>query len=113
MADMDALLSRAAEAVPLPDPDRFVEVVASRVRSGRAPALPVPPVRARRGRPAFGVAGAVVVGVVCALVGTLVGPVRSAVADFFGVDGVHITRASPLPLPSPTSLQSPTTSSVA
>jgi hypothetical protein len=35
----------------------------------------------------------------CAVVGTSIGPVRSAVADFLGVDGVHITRATPLPVP--------------
>jgi hypothetical protein len=51
----------------------------------------------------------------CALVGALVGPVRSAVADFLGVDGVHITRATPLPLPRApsTSAPSPAPSSTA
>jgi hypothetical protein len=113
MAEIDAVLSRAAEAVPVPDADRFAEAVASRVRSAGAAAAPGPPARAGARRQAFAVAAALVV--VCALVGTLVGPVRSAVADLLGVDGVHITRAGPLPLPTPTSTQptsgQPTTTS--
>src|SRR5581483_7126958 len=100
MADMEQVLSRAAEALPVPEPGRFADAVASRLRS---PAATVAAPRGRVGARSVALAVAAVLVVGCALVGTLVAPVRSAVADLLGVDGVHITRASPLPLPTATS----------
>jgi hypothetical protein len=109
----DAVLVRAAHAVPVPDPDSFASGVGDRLR-----ARPPHPV-ALPGRPggivwrrASTVAAALIV--VFAAVATLVAPVRSAVADLLGVDGVRITRAAPLPVttavPStrPTSTAAPT-----
>src|SRR5579862_1124614 len=104
MADVDSVLSRAAEALPVPEPGRFADAVASRVRAPAA-TVPAPPARAVARSMALAAAAVLLVG--CALVGTLVAPVRSAVADFLGVDGVHITRARALPLPTATSAPPP------
>jgi hypothetical protein len=101
MSDLEIRLESAARSIAVPDPVAFARRVGDGVRSS-----PRPVVRSYRG-PVLAVAALVVV---CGLVATVVAPVRSAVADFLGVDGVHITRAAPAPpTSSPPSSAPPTT----
>ena len=92
---VETLLASAATSVALPDAAAFSRQVGERLRS-RSVSVPV---RRRDRRPilAFGFGLALV----CAMTATLVPPVRSAVADLLGVDGVRITRAAPPPPTSP------------
>jgi hypothetical protein len=101
---IDVLLARAARSIPVPDPGMFAAAVADRIRA--APVQSDAPRRVGASRRTGWTAprrrtGALVAGLVAAsvLVVTAVAPVRSAVADFLGVDGIHITRAVPIPVP--------------
>jgi hypothetical protein len=114
----DPVLVRAAHGVPVPDPDSFASAVGDRLRA-QLPGpvgLPHRPERVVWRRVSTVAAGLLVV---CAAIATLVAPVRSAVADLLGVDGVRITRASHLPVttagPStpPASAATPTTTAPA
>jgi hypothetical protein len=95
---LDVLLAGCARAIATPDPVSFAAAVAGRLRSHQ-PVIPPPrPARWRRDR-RWMVAIAAGVVALCAVVALTVPPVRSAVADLLGVDGVHITRGAPLPVP--------------
>jgi hypothetical protein len=107
-ARVEALLTRVAEAVAVPEADRFASVVVA--RAGAARGLPAPPGRARGRRHRVLAVAAAIVGA-CALVATALAPARSALADFLGVDGVHITRASPPAVPTTAARPPPVPSS--
>jgi hypothetical protein len=92
---IDAALAKAAQVVPIPDPGSFAARVADRVRT--QPAQPAQAARPRLARtpghwPRLGPAAAALAAV-ATLVATVVPPVRTALADFLGVDGVHISRS--------------------
>jgi hypothetical protein len=94
---MDELLLRAARSVPVPDPDLFAAAVTGRIRDKQpATATVRAPVRPRR-------IGLLAAGLTLGLVVAVgVAPVRSAIADLLGIDGVHITRVTRLPSPATT-----------
>ena len=108
---VDDLLRQAAESVPVPDPELFAVGVAARLRaeqrrSGAARPMEKPKMR-RLSRPRR--TGALIAGLAlgCLVVVVGVAPVRSAVADLLGIDGVHIARVAHLPAPPATARESP------
>ena len=102
MADQDlgpttALLESTARAMTVPDAGAFAAAVAGRLRGAQtSPSVRRSP--ARRPRRMLASAAATVL-LASAAVAALAPPVRSAVGDLFGVNGVHITRAQPIPIP--------------
>src|SRR5260370_1138218 len=87
-----ATTRRTALAVPVPDPDLFAAAVSDRIRGTQPVTANVrAPARPRR-------IGVLVAGLTLGLaVAVGVAPVRSAIADLLGIDGVHITRVARLP----------------
>jgi hypothetical protein len=95
---IDERLRATAGAVPIPDSALFAAALADRLRSEPRPGAAATAARSawlirrnRRRRVGVAVLG---VAMACVVAAAAVAPVRSAVADFFGVDGVHITRAA-------------------
>jgi hypothetical protein len=99
---IDHRLRAAARAVPVPDSAPFAAAVADRLRSEPRPAGAATARsgwlsgRNQRRRAAVAVIG---VAMACVVAAVAVAPVRSAVADFFGVDGAHVTRTAHTPTP--------------
>jgi hypothetical protein len=111
LARLDTILVRAAQALPVPEPDSFAATIANRVREQPARRVALPRRATTMGRRRVGAVAAGLV-VVCAVAAT-VAPVRSAVADLLGVDGVRITRVAQAPVTTGPSSAAPPTAAPA
>jgi hypothetical protein len=109
---VEALITQAAQAVPVPDPDVFAARVTQRLRSPQP--APLRRRAPRRHAPRWQLSAlAAGVAALCILGASLIPPVRSAVAGLLGVDGVRIKLANPATVPTtPSPSSTPTTAPV-